>query len=303
MIAAAETFCGQPREGAMRRFTRIAAGAAAVVTLLVVAATGYAGGPPSIGWSPSSGGGFDYGSVAVGTDSLQTFTLTNTGGSASAALTVTLTGSPSFSITDDSCSGTSAGPRKSCSVTVDYAPGASVGTETATLTAQGKKAEATADIDLTGRGVLVFVAGGPAVPGLSPANENPSHSPPSTASGTATVTWDVAANTMKVEVTFANLTTPNTAAHIHCCVAAPGNTGVATTVPTFTGFPGGVTSGTYSHTFDMTSAASYNPAFVAANGATVASAEAALLAGIEAGHAYLNIHSMMFPGGEMRGFL
>jgi hypothetical protein len=286
----------------MQRFIRIGAGAAAAVAVLVVAATGYAGGPPSISWSPSSGSGFDFGSVAVGHDSSQTFTLANSGGSASAALTITLTGSPSFSITDDSCSGTSTGPRKSCTVTVDYAPTGSAGAETATLSARGKKDEATASITLTGRGVLVFVAGGPNTAGLSPANENPPH-PQSSASGTATVTWDVAANTMKVDAAFANLTTPNTAAHIHCCIAAPGNTGVATTVPTFTGFPGGVTSGTYSHSFDMTSAASYNPAFVSAHGGTVASAEAALLAGIETGNAYLNVHTMMFPGGEMRGFL
>ena len=57
-----------------------------------------------------------------------------------------------------------------------------------------------------------------------------------------------------------------TASHIHCCVAPPGNAGVATTTPTFPGFPLGVTAGTYSQTFDMTAAASYNPAFVTANG-------------------------------------
>jgi hypothetical protein len=64
-----------------------------------------------------------------------------------------------------------------------------------------------------------------------------------------------------------------------------------------------VTSGTYSHTFDMLDPASYNPAFVTANGGTVASAEAVLLGGILAGDAYLNIHTEMFPGGEIRGFL
>jgi hypothetical protein len=286
----------------MHRLIRIFIGVAVVGTLLVVAATGFAGGPPSLGWSPSSGGGFDYGSVQVGKDSSQTFTLENSGGSASAAITATLTGSSSFSITDDSCTGTSNGPGKSCTVTVDYAPTASAGTETATLNAKGRKAAADANITLTGRGVLVFVASGPAARGISPANENPSHAALSTASGTGTVTYDVAAHTMKVDVTFTGLTTPNTAAHIHCCVASPGNIGVATTVPTFTGFPGGVTSGTYSHTFDMTLASSYNPAFVSAEG-SVANAEAALLAGLQAGTAYLNIHSMMFGGGEMRGFL
>ena len=110
---------------------------------------------------------------------------------------------------------------------------------------------------------------------------------------------------MEVQVTFANLTTPDTAAHIHCCTASPGTgtAGVATVTPTFTGFPGGVTSGTYDHTFDMTLASSYNSAFVTANGGTPASAFAALVAGLNAGDAYLNIHTTQFPGGEIRGFL
>jgi CHRD domain/PEP-CTERM motif len=78
---------------------------------------------------------------------------------------------------------------------------------------------------------------------------------------------------------------------------------VATTTPTFTGFPSGVTSGTYDHIFDLTSATSYNPAFVTANGGIVANAEATLLAGLDAGNAYLNIHTTNFGGGEIRGFL
>ena len=150
---------------------------------------------------------------------------------------------------------------------------------------------------------LTFIATGPAAPGLSPLNENPPH-PTSSGSGTALVTWDTATTMMTVNAVFNGLTTPDTAAHIHCCTTTPGgNAGVATTVPFFPGFPIGVTSGTYSHTFDMLNAASYNPAFVTAHGGTPASAAAALLAGILAGQAYLNIHSMMFPAGEIRGFL
>jgi len=147
-----------------------------------------------------------------------------------------------------------------------------------------------------------FVATGPAVPGLSPLNENPPH-PTSSGSGTALVTWDTVTTIMTVNVVFSGLTTPNTAAHIHCCISAPGNAGVATTVPTFTGFPGGVTSGTYSHTFDMLLLGSYNPAFVTAHGGTAAGAAAALLAGMLAGQTYLNIHTTQFGGGEIRGFL
>jgi hypothetical protein len=267
---------------------------------MVVAAVGQAGAPPSLAWSPSTGGSFDYGMVAVGHDSSQTFTITNSGGSASSKLTISLSGSASFAITANDCK--SLGPGKSCTVAVNYAPTASAGPEMATLSADGNKDSATADLTLTGRGVLVFVATGPFAPDLSPLNENPPH-PTSSATGTATVTWDIAANTMSVNVAFSGLSSNSTAAHIHCCVAPPGNTGVATQLPFFAGFPIGVTSGTYSHTFDMLNPASYNPAFVAANGGTAASAEAALLSGIEAGQAYLNIHSMMFPGGEIRGYL
>ena len=56
-------------------------------------------------------------------------------------------------------------------------------------------------------------------------------------------------------------------------------------------------------TFDLTFASSWNPAFITANGGTTASAEAALFAGMIQGRAYLNIHSTVFHGGEIRGFL
>jgi CHRD domain len=129
-------------------------------------------------------------------------------------------------------------------------------------------------------------------------------SPPiaSPATGFASVIVDDAAETMNVHVTFSGLSGPTTASHIHCCVAAPGNVGVATQVPSFSLFPLGVTSGTFDHTFDLTSSTTFNPAFVTANGGTVAGAETALLAGLLAGEAYLNIHTTFAPGGEIRGF-
>ena len=131
-------------------------------------------------------------------------------------------------------------------------------------------------------------------------------SPPTGSPGTgfAQVTIDTAANTMDVMVTFSGLTSGTTASHIHCCTASPGtgNAGVATTTPTFPNFPLGVTSGTYDKIFDITSASTYNPAFVTASG-SVSNAEAALLAGLSAGDAYLNIHTTAFPNGEIRGFL
>jgi hypothetical protein len=123
--------------------------------------------------------------------------------------------------------------------------------------------------------------------------------------GLATVIFDIAAHTMDVDVSFSGLVGNTTASHIHCCTAVPndGLVGVATTVPTFPGFPLGVTSGTYDHLFDMTLAASYNPAFVTAHGGTAATAEAALFAGLLDDKAYFNIHTSQFPGGEIRGFL
>ncbi|MGA7411154.1 MAG: CHRD domain-containing protein [Bryobacteraceae bacterium] len=130
--------------------------------------------------------------------------------------------------------------------------------------------------------------------------------PPNASPGTgeAIVIIDTVAQTMEVNVTFSGLLGTTTASHIHCCTASPGtgNAGVATTVPTFPGFPLGVTSGTYNDTLDLTMASSYNPAFVTAEG-SVANAEAALLAGIAGGNSYLNIHTTVVPGGEIRGYL
>jgi hypothetical protein len=123
--------------------------------------------------------------------------------------------------------------------------------------------------------------------------------------GFATIAFDDVAHTLQVNASFGGLTAPTTAAHIHCCTAVPGTgtAGVATQLPSFVGFPLGVTSGTFSNTFDLTLASSWNPAFVTANGGTTAGAEAALLAGSAAGSAYFNIHTTTFPGGEIRGFL
>ena len=143
---------------------------------------------------------------------------------------------------------------------------------------------------------LVFVAP------LSGAAEAPPNDSPGT--GFAIVTIDPTAHTMRVQVSFAGLVAPNTAAHIHAPLAIPftGTAGVATTTPTFPGFPAG-TSGTYDMTFDMTLASSYNPAFVTAQGG-IANAEAVLFGSIMTpGRSYLNIHSGTFPGGEIRGFL
>jgi CHRD domain len=81
------------------------------------------------------------------------------------------------------------------------------------------------------------------------------------------------------------------------------NAGAATVVPAFPGFPLFATSGMHqSRVFDLTQPAIYNPPFITLEGG-LAQAEAALIAGIENGQSYLNIHTMFNPGGEIQGQL
>jgi hypothetical protein len=125
-----------------------------------------------------------------------------------------------------------------------------------------------------------------------------------TGTGTGIVTFDPIAHTMRVQIEFEDLVSPSTNAHIHAPRnPATGLGGVATTVPTFPGFPAGVLEGSYDETFDTLSLATYNPVFVTNNGGTAASAEAALLGFLLDGLAYLNVHSERFEGGEIRGDL
>jgi CHRD domain/PEP-CTERM motif len=133
------------------------------------------------------------------------------------------------------------------------------------------------------------------------ANENPPVASPGT--GTADIELDTDLRTLSLDVTFTGLLGLTTAAHIHCCTPPTGNAGVATQVPSFIGFPLGVTTGTFSQDFDMTLASFYNPAFIAAHGGTVDSAFDFLVAGMLTGQTYLNIHSTQFPGGEIRDTL
>lgn len=137
--------------------------------------------------------------------------------------------------------------------------------------------------------------------------DGPSESPANASPGTgfASVIYDDTAHTLFIDLVFSGLLGTTTASHIHAATAAAGTgtAGVATTTPTFAGFPLGVTSGSYINTLDLTLASSYNPAYITANGGTTATAEAALAAAIASGRAYLNVHTSVFGGGEIRGFL
>jgi hypothetical protein len=112
---------------------------------LLVPSAGQAARLPATAFSPLS---YDYGTIDAGTTTSKTFTLTNSGGSATGAQSVSLTGSSAFSVTADTCTARSLGPRKSCSVTVQYAPTTAGASDSATLIALGIK---TVDIaSLTG---------------------------------------------------------------------------------------------------------------------------------------------------------
>lgn len=135
----------------------------------------------------------------------------------------------------------------------------------------------------------------------------PQEEPPNASPGTsvATIIIDTTAHTMQLSIPFSGLTTFTTAAHIHCCTGTPGS-GVAapaTTTPTLPEFPLGVTAGSYDMTMDLLAPSTYSADFLYNNGGTAAGAEAALLAGLAANTAYLNIHTTAYPAGEIRGFI
>lgn len=122
--------------------------------------------------------------------------------------------------------------------------------------------------------------------------------------GFAHIDYDDTAHTLNLNANWTGLSSPTTNAHIHAPTAMPftGNASVATTVPSFDGFPTGVTAGTFSTLLDLTMASSWNPAFITNNGGTTAGAEAAFAMHLADGKSYLNIHTQQFGSGEIRGY-
>jgi hypothetical protein len=119
-------------------------------------------------------------------------------------------------------------------------------------------------------------------------NEVPPNSSP--AIGFARVDLNDATGLLTVNLSFSNLLATASAAHIHCCTTPGNNAPVVLPFSAADGFPFGATSGSFSHTYDLATAL---------NGISVP----AFIAGLESGEAYTNVHNMMFPGGEIRGFL
>jgi hypothetical protein len=145
-------------------------------------------------------------------------------------------------------------------------------------------------------------------------SEFPANASPGTGSGT--VTYDDVTHTLSINVSFSGLTGTTTAAHIHAPTTASGlgseaqasaamNASVATQLPSFVGFPLGVTSGNFVSVLDLTQSSSWNPSYITANGGTPAGAEAAFATALGTStdsRAYFNIHTSTFGGGEIRGF-
>lgn len=123
--------------------------------------------------------------------------------------------------------------------------------------------------------------------------------------GFGQVDIDTTAHTLRVRAVFSGLIGNTTASHIHAATLLPfaGNASVATQTPSFSGFPLGVTAGAYDMTFDTSLASTWNAPFITANGGTALGAEAAMASALAAGKAYLNIHSSVFGGGEIRGYM
>jgi hypothetical protein len=127
-------------------------------------------------------------------------------------------------------------------------------------------------------------------------------SPPNTSPGDSVLTIELSGSNLMVDMPFEDLKGTTQAAHIHCCTTEA-FTGVAPIALPFKDFPTGVTSGSYSMSIPLYEEASYDPAFLKENGGTVKGAASALVDGIVANEAYVNIHTTAYPNGEIRGFL
>ncbi|HEV2498449.1 MAG TPA: CHRD domain-containing protein [Terriglobia bacterium] len=101
----------------------------------------------------------------------------------------------------------------------------------------------------------------------------------STATGFATVDLDSLQTMITVNLTFSGLEGPATAAHIHGPALPGANSGV---LFPFTGVPSAVSGSIPTQTFAIT------PTQVGY---------------LESGELYVNVHSTVFPGGEIRGQL
>lgn len=128
-------------------------------------------------------------------------------------------------------------------------------------------------------------------------------SPPNSSPGSSLSIVDFVGGTqLIVNTEFRDLVSRATQAHIHCCTSSPFS-GTAPVALPFTDFPTGVINGQYLRAFDVTDDMTFDPTFLANNGGDASQAWTALLNGMNANQAYVNIHTEQYADGEVRGWL
>ena len=132
---------------------------------------------------------------------------------------------------------------------------------------------------------------------FSGAAENPPNISTATGLGTLRV---IGGTSILVNIDYSGLGSGLGDGHIHCCVGSAGNAAVAVG---FGGLALGSTSGNITRLLDLTLASTFRAAFITASGGTVDLARARLLTALDAEQVYFNLHTVNFPGGEIRGNL
>ena len=137
---------------------------------------------------------------------------------------------------------------------------------------------------------------------LSGLNEIPNANN-SAGTGVATAAFFNSNNSIRLTGSFQNLTGLSLLGHLHCCSTRAANGAQAIDFTENPGFQRGVRSGSFDLTYDLLDAATYTAAFLTASGGTALGARNRLFSNFNNELGYFNIHSTVFPGGELRGQL
>ena len=124
---------------------------------------------------------------------------------------------------------------------------------------------------------------------------------PNNSPGTALATVELEGYNLLVDMPFTGLEGTTIDAHIHCCTSASGSGAAPVALP-LVGFPIGVRDGNYSAILQLAEGWTYDPAFLESTGAAKGGF-LTMINALDAGTAYVNIHTSAFPNGEIRGFL